>query len=304
MIRTAGGTFDRNDRPIYFAAGSASAYPRHVLVAVNDLLTPSSERHLEQLLDAGHTVLLDSGIFWLTNEHMRATGCSMDEALALPPEQIRNFDNLYARYVDLTTRYGDRLWGYIELDQGGAAAKRRTRARLHDLGLRPIPVYHPLVDGWDYFDELAEGYDRICYGNVVQAKQALRVRLLHTLWERHRAHPDLWVHVLGLTANEWCLPMPPDSCDSSSWVNPLRYPKARLASAALRVFGECGPAYRYDLADPQHPDRGRDPACALYADLVTVHNQLWHTARNANAEHLGDVDYPPRHDQEGPCAPC
>ena len=58
------------------------------------------------------------------------------------------------------------------------------------LGLKPIPVYHPLLDGWDYFDELAAQYDRICFGNIVQAPAATRIRLLHTLWERHRRYPD------------------------------------------------------------------------------------------------------------------
>jgi hypothetical protein len=53
--------------------------------------------------------------------------------------------------VEHATTYADRLSGYTELDQGGRDHKRRTRTRLHDLGLNPIPVYHPFNDGWDYF---------------------------------------------------------------------------------------------------------------------------------------------------------
>lgn len=109
---------------------------------------------------------------------------------------------------------------------------------------------HPFNDGWDYFDELATEYDRMCFGNVVQASQATRVRLLHTMWERRRDYPDLWVHVLGLSANEWCLPCPPDSGDSSSWLNSLRYPAARTESAALRRLGDLGNRLLYGKPAP------------------------------------------------------
>ena len=96
-------------------------------------------------------------------------------------------------------RYGSRLWGYIELDQGGAVHKRRTRTALEQAGLAPIPVYHPFNDGWDYFDELCARYDRICVGNVVQAPRAIRCRIFATVWERQRAYPDVWIHYLGVT---------------------------------------------------------------------------------------------------------
>ena len=62
---------------------------------------------------------------------------------------------------------------------------------LEQMGLRPIPVYHPFNDGWDYFDYLAERYDRICFGNVVQADRETRKRLVATAWERHRKYPHL-----------------------------------------------------------------------------------------------------------------
>jgi hypothetical protein len=43
---------------------------------------------------------------------------------------------------ELATTYEERLWGYIELDKGGRENKLRTRTRLHNHGLNPIPVYH------------------------------------------------------------------------------------------------------------------------------------------------------------------
>ncbi|MFE7525868.1 hypothetical protein ACFU7Y_09095 [Kitasatospora sp. NPDC057542] len=292
--RTGGGAFDPADRHLYFAAGDSEHYPHHVLLATNDLLTAGHERRLVALLDAGHRVLLDSGIFWLTNQYKRAhPGISMDEALRLAPEDIDGFDDLYARYVELVQRHGDRLWGYIELDQGGRDNKIRTRARLEGEGLAPIPVYHPLVDGWDYFDELAQQYDRICFGNVVQAPAPVRLRLLHTLWERHRQYPDLWVHVLGLTVNEWCLAVPPDSCDSSTWLGPLRWPDVRIDSALLRKVGVIDRGFAYDLDQPAHPTRGRTACCLMCAQTVDATTSVWRLARTTRDELLGQPSYPP-----------
>lgn len=120
---------------------------------------------------------------------------------------------------------GDRLWGAIELDQGGVEHKPRTRARIEEeFGITPIPVYHPLLDGWDYYDDLASGYDRICFGNLVKASPPLRLRLVHTASERARGYPYLWTHLLGVYPNENVLAMPlRGSCDSSSWLTSERW---------------------------------------------------------------------------------
>lgn len=127
----------------------------------------------------------------------RAHGLTMDQALSLAPDDIDGFDWLLDRYVRVHDRFADRMWGIIELDQGGADRKRETRAHLRSLGINPIPVYHPMLDGWEYFDELASTNDRICFGNVVQASVPMRHRLLMTAYERKRAYPHLWIHLLG-----------------------------------------------------------------------------------------------------------
>ncbi|MFJ8043777.1 hypothetical protein ACIRBX_25075 [Kitasatospora sp. NPDC096147] len=294
-IRVTGGAYDRAERPIYFTAGGGefNAGP-FVLTAVNELMSDAEEGHLRGLLDGGNRVLLDSGIFWLTNRHARAHAVTMDEALALPPEAIDGFTELRERYVHLTRTHGDRLWGYIELDQGGQLHKRRQRAALHDLGLSPIPVYHPLVDGWDYFDELARGYDRICVGNIVQAPSTVRLRILHTLWERRREYPHLWIHVLGLTANEWCLAVPPDSCDSSSWLAPLRWNHQRIETAMMRRTGSLPATFRYATGDPA----SYTAAARMCADAASALARTWRHAAH-RAQDLTGSPAPARLPQEG-----
>lgn len=294
-----GGAFDPDERPIYFSAAAASTqdhaagHHTYVLVAVNEL-NEGGERLLEKWLDNGATVLLDSGIFNLTNEHMRAHPCmTMDDALALPPDQIDGFDELLSRYLNIVQRYGDRLWGYIELDQGGMENKRRTRARLHDLGLRPIPVYHPFNDGWDYFDELAEQYDRMCFGNVVQADRVQRKRLVATAWERHRKYPNLWIHLLGLTPNEWLLGMPIDSGDSSAWLSSVRWSGYKETSA-LRTLGTLPRDFQYQLASDVDGETGSKKALIMSAVGCKSMQRNWRTHLAAMHHHLGLPMYPPR----------
>lgn len=273
-----GGTWDPTDRQIYFLATNVSRqqamgaeYHGYLLMAANELAT--GRQHLERLLSEGHHILLDSGIFWLTQRHVRAhDDMTMDDALALPPEEIEGFDELFGQYVELVTAYGDQLWGYVELDQGGAVNKRRTRARLHDLGLAPIPVYHPLNDGWDYFDELASDHDRVCFGNIVQADTDTRMRLVTTAYERKRhGYPNLWLHLLGLTPNELMNAVPCDSCDSTSWLNVLRW-DGYLEHAMLRAFSKMDPEYKYVLGrqpiDADDPRFTQSDKYALSMSLV------------------------------------
>lgn len=262
------------------AAGGAFPEPLYVLLAVNDL-NPESAKDvelLERLIASGARVLLDSGVFWLTNRHKRAHGISMDEALRLHPDEVDGFDWLWDRYTKLGARFGDSLWGMIELDQGGARRKRETRGRLHDLGLKPIPVYHPLVDGWDYFDELAETHDRLCFGNVVQAPTPTRSRLLATAWERTRAYPHLWVHLLGYSLSEYLHAYPVESCDSSSWLTILRWSAAARDQAMNKAFGTppVEMRYRYD-AERDAPD-GHMTAIAMAGAMwrMNVHNYRSH----------------------------
>lgn len=252
MMKTGGGSFDPAERHIYFPASNPSMmrvgheYLQHVLVAINDLKTATELALIDDWISKGIKVFIDSGIFNLTNEHMRAHGCTMDEALALAPEQIDGFDALFDRYVQLAKKYDPTCWGYIELDQGGKENKKRTRKRLEKLGLRPIPVYHPLNDGWDYFDELAKRYDRICVGNVVQASAPERLRIAATMWERHRKYPHLWIHLLGLTPNPLMCAFPTNSCDSSSWVAGARWGRIHEV-AALRTMGGLSDGFTYVL---------------------------------------------------------
>jgi hypothetical protein len=206
----------------------------NILIAVNELASDSGPQAIRRWLDQGRNVFLDSGIFSLTMEHARKHECSMNEALALAPHEIDGFGELRDRYLSLIIEFGDQCWGYIEMDQGGRQNKIKTRVMLESKGLRPIPVYHPLNDGWDYFDELAKFYDRICLGNIVQADQKTRVRLLTTILKRRQDYPKLWIHGLGLAPVAVAMSLPLDSIDASSWLSPIRWPQWPVSAAMTK----------------------------------------------------------------------
>lgn len=290
MIKTGGGRYDPAESFIYFLAGvnlgegdgtlgrhgKASSFP-YRLMALNDLDTKQGVAEFEANINNNGRMMLDSGIFSLTMHHARAHGVHMNDALALHPNEIDGFKDLRDAYVELVRKYEADLWGYVELDQGGADRKRETRAWLESEGLRPIPVYHPLNDGWDYFDELAEGYDRICFANLVVASPRDRKRLLVTAWERHRRYPHLWIHYLGVTPNEVITAYPGNSSDSSGWVYALRYGahSAPGAHAMGDVFSRFTDGFSYTIGSDPTGEDGSIKAVKMLAGEAVYMQACW-----------------------------
>lgn len=296
MNTTGGGTFDAADRHCYFIAGDrkvpAGGEPhQYALVAATQLQAKTAMDSFHNLLDSGAKVFLDSGVFALTADFVRRTGRPVADAFAMPPEELPGFHELLDHYVGLARKYEQHLWGYVELDLGGVEGKRRMRARLEAQGLRPIPVYHPLFDGWDYFDELAEGYDRLCWANMADGDRVRRKRMVATAWERHRRYPDLWLHLLGWTPNDWAAGMPADSADSSSWLSSVRW-GTEHGSGYLRRVGTLPLNYRYATGNQVQK------ALALAAANAHFTQRTWRTVRQALDQDLGSAAYPPPHSQE------
>mgnify|MGYP007070565419 CR=1 FL=1 len=284
MTKTEGGTFDPREECIYFIAANPDRQQEgvvvhpYILVAVNELKTDKQLEMLGSWIDKGAKVLIDSGIYNLTMEHSRNHDVSMDTALSLAPDQIDGFPQLLERYTTIVKEYGPKAWGYIELDQGGAVNKRKTRSLLHAAGFAPIPVYHPLVDGWDYFDELCSTHDRICIGNIVHASEEARVRILSTIYERRRKYPDLWTHTLGLTPNEWMNAIPTNSADSSTWLVPIRYPAGIADRAMLKPVSKLAQDFQYVRQTDRDSPTGSGKACRMSAIQSGLTQRNWRNA--------------------------
>ena len=272
QIKQTAGTWDRRIAPRYFIAGDVhhimqgsglkGPFLSDVLIPVADLISERQENDLRTLLDAGSAVLIDSGVFTLANSYASKHKIDVIEALTMPPERLDGYKALLDRYRVIMGRYGDRAWGYIEFDVGGREAKKRCRAMLEAEGLRPIPVYHPFSDGWDYFDELARSYDRICLANLGTATPEVRRRLVATTWQRAQAYPHLWVHCLGLSPSPLLLAFPLGSCDSSSWVSVERWGELR-SWAMLQPLWDAGRGWRRRVGSATQAKDGADACYAL-----------------------------------------
>lgn len=305
MIQTGGGRFNPREKNIYFIAGNAGSFEKaweinhHVLIAVNEIAGEESRNFLEHVaLDQRKRLFLDSGVFNLAMTYARKHKVSHNVGLSMAPDDIDGFSDLFEKYVETVKSYAKHLWGYIEIDQGGRDNKIKTRARLEALGLTPIPVYHPFHDGWDYFDYLAERYDRICFGNVVKATMPERRRLVATAWERHRKYPDLWIHFLGLSPNHWLNAFPMNSGDSSTWLSPIRWPSFNVHADGMRA-GALGRGYYYQRGTDSESPRGQSKALQFLAYQARM-NMLGWRAHLQDMQIVCKMDtlYPTHHPKE------
>ena len=282
------GVWDPENWPIYFAAFTPQ-FPEsivrpleRVLIAVNELNSKKLEDNLRSIAKQ-KPVLLDSGVFSLTTKHAAIHGVTMDIALSTPPEEIDGFDELYERYVRIVLEMSSLLWGIVEIDFGGRENKIKTRTKLEAAGIVPIPVWHPLNDGWDYFDYLAANYDRICLGNIVNADDQVRKRLVATAWERRRKYPHLWIHGLGLSPGTLTNAFPLNSCDSSTWISPLRWGQHSVRIAA-QSSDALGLQFVYEYGDSKS-EKGWDKAAELCSyDATMLSRQMGLMADEQEAE--------------------
>ena len=307
-IKHTSGTWDHSaDQHAYFLAASvnplrfSNAGHPYLLIALNELMSPKAGSRgvvdaavakIELLIDNGHKLLIDSGIFWLASSHAAEhPDVPIDVAFGLPPTEMNNFDLLLECYLEVHARFGDRAWGYIEMDQGGPINKRKTRKLLESKGVTPIPVYHPLIDGWDYFDELAQQYDRIAIGNVGQATITVRKQIVMALWERHRQYPDTWLHMLGYTPDPTAIGWPFDSADSSTWISGLRWGTLKDRSL-LRPIGNLNDGWRYQLESDNDAPNGWTAAARVSATTHTVNQMNWRNYLRTLRDEIGAPSYP------------
>jgi hypothetical protein len=259
----------------------ATGIPYHpwTLLGVDALMGRAGVTELQaRLAQPGAKTFLDSGVFWLSTRHAEAHGLTMDQALAVAPEDVDGFDKLLTRYVDVVREHQAALWGYVEVDQGGVTGKRRTRAYLEEHGLRPIPVYHPLTDGFDYFDELLARYDRICIGNIVMADLSTRRALLTMVWERRRrVKRQVWLHALGYTPNQLFNAYPINSADSSSHVMAVRFTDTMCSGRAmLAQYGTLvDERFSYDSQMLRDEERGLPKKRAVLAWIARSEVEAW-----------------------------
>lgn len=258
--KTGGSRFDPKSGNLYFIASDIS-YSRKAIAKglVKSILIafPSLKEKdlplIEEWADTGISVMLDSGVYSLAQKMAKEKGLTQTQAFGLAPEEVTGYEKLKTDYITTIKRFEKHIWGYVEIDFGGMENKKRVRAELEAEGLRPIPVYHPFNDPYEYFDELASTYDRICIGNIVYAEPSQRVRIIHALTERKRQYEPLWIHLLGHTPNVNLYTYPMNSCDSSSWLSGSRHGSIAVTGGGFNI-GNLSREFIYKIGDGENLD--------------------------------------------------
>lgn len=276
-VGTTHGRWSVKEARVFFAAVTSSHLEnvaevnRYLLTTAPILAVENIRRAANAYCDAGGSLLIDSGVFGIAMQAAKARGVDHNEGLRTPLDQISGFDAFLKSWKDVSREFADKCFGYVEIDLGGTEQKRKTRAMLESEGFRPIPVVHPITDGWDYFDELADTYDRLCIGNLVKSNPRTRLDILRTVAERRRGKRVQWIHALGVTAGPVWLSAPSESCDSSAPAAPLMFGLPMIGTSAFMPDDvQCLP---YPMGDRK---RYTAFARALYRDAdmlrITTHD--------------------------------
>lgn len=254
-IKTGGGRYKPEDRYKYFLASSidytSRAYDDGIVTSTlipNPLVKIKHLDTLEEWAAAGLDLFVDSGVYSAVQKHVKRHGLTQAEGFAVAPAEIDGFEEMFTEYVELIKVVEPYIWGYVEIDFGGQKNKVITRKRMQDAGISPIPTYHPFNDEYEYFDELAEQYDRVCIGGIANTTKAERTRLLYTINVRKQKYPKLWVHLLGVTPSAMLYQTTIESCDSSSWASGVRYGQAMCYGGGFTI-GTLSSGYVYNRSD-------------------------------------------------------
>jgi hypothetical protein len=233
--------------PLSFVETAGPHHP-HCLIAVNELMRPDWRVRLDALLESGVQVLIDSGAYSVAAAHTRKHNLPLEAGFKIPLHELDGFDTLLARFKEVAREYQGKVWGLIEIDLGGEKQKQKTRKAFEESGIYPMPVFHPMSDSLAYLDLLLDTYDRIAVGNLVSASRYARKRILQTLWDRRQGRACQWIHLLGLTPSEILCAYPFESCDSSAWLNTVRW-SGYIEKACLRSVGNLPKNFQYQLGD-------------------------------------------------------
>ena len=227
MIATS-GRWSPSDGPIYFFSGRESVLtlpdPTPALIAVPQI-TPEVTGGMKRRLNSGAPLLIDSGVYTLLADHARTHDLTMAETARLRPAELDGHDEALDAYLTVARALHATGWGLIEWDAGNADDKARHRAELHAEDIYPIPVWHAATDSLAHLRDLIESHDRIAISHYGTTSPTVRSRLAATVNQvRAETEPDVWIHQLGMSPSWWHLAWPFDSCDSSTWLQVLRWP--------------------------------------------------------------------------------
>ena len=283
-IQTGGGRFDPEDQGKYFLAiddlwfyDLAALSPPDILIPVDELGSVLDD------LDDHQSLLVDSGVFSLAAAHAKKNSIPISQAFAEDPQNVDGWDELRNTYVSTILQHQEKMWGYVELDLGSQEDKEERREEMRQIGISPIPVYSVAGDSWEYFEHLAENYDRICVGSIAKVHQNYRksvVAAISSFTSKMENRP--WVHFLGMSPGTLVNTFFPSSCDSTTWYDVRRF--GTLRSINLEKSTSRPEFSPPDGFRPVPGETGRAiPHCSASANRMSMFSQALRTHKREQA---------------------
>jgi hypothetical protein len=237
-IRT-GGSWDRS-AGVHFIACQAGVAKRmikehpqatdSILVALNHTGTSVKNGRLQNSTgfaelvrmaeDHGIRLFIDSGAYsFVVAEAARRNSdvqsMFMSDDLTRTPE----FDEQKQHFMAFLDAFGEKVWGYCELDIGSVERRTEVRQDFIDAGHTPIPAFRALFDPLSYAEELLSTYDRLCFAGLVNAPRVHRTRIMWWFSMLAKKHPQCYVHSLGMKPTRELTSLGFHSCDSTTFLN-------------------------------------------------------------------------------------
>jgi len=134
----------------------------------------------------------------------------------------KGFDIDLPTYVQFIKDYEDKIETYANLDViGDGEASYQNWLAMRELGVDPIPVYHPPTD-IKYLKKYLKECDHIAIGGIATISKRERIIQLDRIWSRYlvdsRGYPKVKVHGFGLTSLDVLVRYPWYSVDSTTWL--------------------------------------------------------------------------------------
>lgn len=227
----------------------------NVLLPVTSII-PTRLDEMIRLGEQGVRILLDSGVYVVGMREAQRRNVPLQNVLSKEPSEIQGYAKLYSRYKETMVALKDYIWAGIEIDFGSIETRYELRRQMkEEFGFNPVPVWHPATDPVDYMERLASEYDMVAVGNVVNANQTMRVRILNQIHEIKERYPGTWIHVLGMDVNPAIVSFDIDSCDMSSWLSNSKW-GTKITLAGVEAFGRAPEEYISRRGDRESRQRG------------------------------------------------
>jgi hypothetical protein len=210
-------------------------------------------------------------------------------------------------YAAWLKRWSHYLTAYSNLDViGNAEQTRVNQARLEDLGLKPLPVFHT-GEPWSYLEWYIERYQYMALGGMVPYLRDHKLLMPWLIQAFKMAKGRTVYHGFGCTNWTIVKALPWYSIDSTSWLSAARYGQVPLFDDVKGGFaqfdlGNYKTIYRHAELIRKHgfdPERFADRSKNKRQEILAIAALSYMRAEQWLRAHHGAITIPNAPDPDG-----